>query len=307
MRPDTAQKSEAFGKNSLHDILRNEKYIGIYVYRKTSPTSSRVAADPLATMKLDGAIPRILDDEVFNQVQDILDNRKVRTRTADDTVYILSGIARCGECGQAMAGNSYVSKGRKYYYYRCNNAARTHGQACSHTKKYNKASLETEVIAEARKALVMLRESADQIIDQVYSEVLVQSATDTEAKRILLADLKKTQTAMENLVNSIAAGVDPTILAPKINELGKKKDSLSRRIKRLEANQITREEIEGYVNDVIAMAIDPGQPEACRADLRAIFGEITITPQRPLILSFKRLNSWVLMVAPRGIEPLSPP
>ena len=35
-----------FGSNSLHDILRNEKYIGTFILRKTSPGNSRKAADP---------------------------------------------------------------------------------------------------------------------------------------------------------------------------------------------------------------------------------------------------------------------
>ena len=35
-------------------------------------------------------------------------------------------------------------------------------------------------------------------------------------------------------------------------------------------------------------------------DLRAIFGQITITPQRPIKLSFERLKSWVLDGSPKG-------
>lgn len=281
-----------FGKNSLHDILRNEKYIGTYVYRKTSPENSRIAEDPLATIRLEAIIPRIIDDQTFNAVQEILNNRQHHTRSTGDVVYMLSGVARCGVCGQAMAGNSYVSKGKKYYYYRCNNAARTHGQACNHGKKYNKTDLEVEVITKAKKALAVLRKTAEQVIDQVYERVLAQNEADNNAKRQDLEELRKTQTAIDNLIGSIADGVDAKILAPKLNELGKKKELLAKRIKRSEANQATREEIADYVNAILEKAIDPDRPEECRADLRAIFGQIMISPETPIKLSFERLGSW---------------
>jgi hypothetical protein len=49
-----------------------------------------------------------------------------------------------------------------------------------------------------------------------------------------------------------------------------------------------------YVNSVIVRAIEPDHPEMCRTELKALLGEIKITPQRPVKLSFKRLNGWVL-------------
>lgn len=265
-----------FGKNSLHDILRNEKYIGNYVYRKTSPTSSRIPADPLATMRLEGMIPRIIDDETFYQVQSMMDSSKQQPRARTDTVYILSGIARCAECGQALTGSSHFQKGKKYEYYRCNNAQRTAGQACSMLKRYKKDDIEQDVIKQAHEALTILRNNVDQVVDRLYFETVKKTEADNIERQEIRTELRKVQGELDNLIASIAAGVDAKFLAPKINDLGKKKESLERRMKRIESSKITREMIKKDVYNIISKSIDPSDPVTCRDDLKEMFGEIII-------------------------------
>lgn len=266
-----------FGKNSLHDILRNEKYIGTYVYRKTSPASSRVAADPLATMKLDGAIPRIIDDEVFYQVQSMMDSSKQQPRARTEIVYMLSGVARCEECGQALTGSSHKNKGKTYDYYRCNNASRTAGQACSNLKRFNKEALETEVIAQARKFIDYLKSNTEQLIDQIYDDTLSRVESETSQRQDIEAELRKIQLELNNLIASIAAGVEAKILAPKINDLGNKKESLERQLKAINKKVISRDMVQDYVQKVMLKALDPTDPVRCREDLKALFGEITVS------------------------------
>lgn len=50
-----------FNKNSQHRLLRNKRYIGVYLYKDTETP---------------GGMPRIIKDELFNRVQTILDKNK---------------------------------------------------------------------------------------------------------------------------------------------------------------------------------------------------------------------------------------
>lgn len=56
-------RGNSFGKNSFQSILRNERYKGTYVY---------------GDMKFPNAIPRIVSDELFDKVQEILGEKKIQ-------------------------------------------------------------------------------------------------------------------------------------------------------------------------------------------------------------------------------------
>lgn len=50
-----------FNKNSLHRLLRNKRYIGVYIYKD---------------IETPGGMPRIIEDELFEWVQHILERNK---------------------------------------------------------------------------------------------------------------------------------------------------------------------------------------------------------------------------------------
>jgi site-specific DNA recombinase len=284
----TTKRGNPFGKNSLHEILRNEKYIGTYVYRKTSPHSSRVAADPLATVRKEGMIPRIIDDDTFSKVQELMDNHKYRPRATSETIYILAGIAKCAECGMAMVGDSYTSKGKKYTYYRCNNAVRTHSIACSNTKKYNKDHIEDEVIRQAREAIEKVSGDTDSVINYIYEGVQARADAENNTRRVALTELHKIQSEIDNLIASIARGVDAGMLAPMLNELGKKKEVLTRQSERVEPI-VSRDNIKQYVDNILSKPLDISDPIMCREDLKSLFDEIVIAKDG-VILPLERLG-----------------
>ncbi|MRR07025.1 MAG: hypothetical protein EG828_08785 [Deltaproteobacteria bacterium] len=71
----------------------------------------------------DGQHEAMISEELFNSVQEILRVNNV-TKTAyrqpDDRSFYLKGLVRCGACRSAMAPSYAYSKGKKYFYYRCN-------------------------------------------------------------------------------------------------------------------------------------------------------------------------------------------
>ena len=73
-----------FTYNSLSRMLSNKRYIGVYMYKG---------------QETPGGMPRILDDDLFYKVQDILDkNKKAPARTHGEGEYLLTTKLFCGHC-----------------------------------------------------------------------------------------------------------------------------------------------------------------------------------------------------------------
>lgn len=67
-----------------------------------------------------GAWDPILDEETHRALETKLNDPRRRTAPADlGAKFLLSGIAVCGKCGQAMFASPYKAKGREYMTYRC--------------------------------------------------------------------------------------------------------------------------------------------------------------------------------------------
>ena len=83
----------------------------------------------------EGEHNRIISDEVFNEVQKVLESRKQKPSRASRT-YLLSGIIRCGKCGGPMYGHTSYKDGKKsgrtrYFYYKCHNSTSKGKSVCS--------------------------------------------------------------------------------------------------------------------------------------------------------------------------------
>jgi len=101
---------------SIYEILHNEKYIGTYVYRPEE-TPGRVARlkKPNA-IRIENALPAIVDKAQFERVQKIMSERKQTGKTKSG--YLCSGLVYCG-CGAKMHGSQSSRNGNTYAYYVC--------------------------------------------------------------------------------------------------------------------------------------------------------------------------------------------
>ena len=98
-----------FTYNSLSRILKNKRYIGVYLYKG---------------VETPGGMPRILDDDLFYRVQEIMDrNKSAPSRTRGENEYLLTTKLFCGHCKEMMVGYGGTSKsGKQYHYYMCKKA-----------------------------------------------------------------------------------------------------------------------------------------------------------------------------------------
>lgn len=171
-----------FNKNSLRKMLQNKRYIGIYTYKgKESPDK----------------IPRIISDELFEKVAEILDNnRKAPARAKAKVEYLLTTKLFCGHCKEMMTGFSGTAKSQKVYrYYICNGAKKKRCQK----KMVGKDYIEDLVVNECRKLLT------DKNISKIAREVVAvcEAEKDTTNLRRLRNALSENERKHKNLMNAI--------------------------------------------------------------------------------------------------------
>ena len=184
-RQEKTVKGNAFNKNSLHNILKNKKYIGVYWY---------------ADLVIEDAIPRIISDELFEEVQQRMRTNKLapaKVRAIEE--YLLTTKCDCGECLDFMRGVSGNSKsGRKFCYYSCNNMRR---KKCN-KKNVGKTELEDAVIDKLQTE-VLTDENIELTVTRISAACEKERNDNTDIKRIEKL-LKDNERKTANLVQSVA-------------------------------------------------------------------------------------------------------
>ena len=186
-----------FNKNSLHRILRNKRYIGVYLYKD---------------MEIPGGMPRIIEDELFERVQHILNkNKQAPGRTRGKEEYLLTTKLFCGYCREMMTGYGGTSRNKNaYHYYSCKNSRK---KLCD-KKIVQKEKIEDRVVSVCRKLLT------DENIEKISKSVADACQADYDGsgvKRIKTA-IRETEAAIENLWIALEKGQSVDMITERIEK-----------------------------------------------------------------------------------------
>ena len=194
-----------FTSNSLTHMLRNKRYIGTYLYKG---------------VETPGGMPRILDDDLFYRVQEIMDrNKSVPARTRGENEYLLTTKLFCGHCKEMMVGYGGTSKsGRQYHYYMCKTARK---KKCD-KKIIGKKFIEDRVVEECLK---MLTDDKMQYIAKRVAEECNKSPDNLSVRELKKA-IKEADTAIENLWKAIEQGQSVDMLTARLHQRQAEKESL---------------------------------------------------------------------------------
>lgn len=99
----------------IHEMLRNEKYTGVYLYSPKMEKDRGQRREKPNAIRIENALPVIIDRAIFMEVQTIMNERKQTGRKAD---YLCSGLVYC-QCGAKMHVLNTNRKGHNYPYYAC--------------------------------------------------------------------------------------------------------------------------------------------------------------------------------------------
>lgn len=130
----TTRNGKHFGKNTIYDIIGNERYSGTYTFnkvpRKKGGRNMHSKSRPDDFIRIEDAIPAIVSKDIFQQAMDRRRINKERPAFKSKVNYLLSGKIICGHCGQAMGGHSVTPHKKMYSYYGCLTKERVPLQSC---------------------------------------------------------------------------------------------------------------------------------------------------------------------------------
>ena len=238
------KRGNKFGKNSLYGILSNEKYTGVYVFNKTQRKGingkrnghKQKSEDEI--IKVEGGMPQIIGKDIFIQAQEMMQKRKKAPGSHKAiTLYLLTGIIKCGECGHAMQGNKRKDKyGNDYISYRC--GCRKQKRDCKN-KEIKREYLEEFVLTELEEHV--LNDNAIPALSKELNERLKTKSNDNhEMLNNLRNKLDKVNKEIENILTAIMSGIMNSMLKDKLDELEQVKLNLDLKINELsiESNSV---------------------------------------------------------------------
>lgn len=201
-----------FKITSLENILKNQKYIGVYHYDDNT-------GNPIT---IENSCPSLIDKNLFDTVQKKIEQTKRAPAQAKAKVdYVLSGKLFCGECGSLMVGESGKScGGMTYHYYNCSRRKKYHD--CK-KKLERKDFIEWYIckcVLELFKDDDRQAEIADTII-AAYKKTFGTSGIDDLEKRLRAVRLK-----IDNVVDLIAETGNRAMMA-KLEALQVQEDEIN--------------------------------------------------------------------------------
>lgn len=228
------KRGNAFGSNSLHDLLHNEKYIGVLVYGQSpyreDGTRNTHGKDGENAIRIENAIPAIIGKDLFETVQKRMaqNKRQQGGRPPKKREYPLRSKVFCGECKSAM---TISTSQQKYDYYRCTGKKRLHN--CEGAP-INADYLEKKV-AETLK-MILGKPSKTEGLIKILRDQAEQLQTGAVARLQALIDQEREiNTKLNNAVDAVLSGLSSPTLQTRIKDLEGQKAIIERDMKALKA------------------------------------------------------------------------
>ena len=211
-----------FNRSSLHVMLKNEKYLGIYIFKD---------------IRIPGGMPKIVDEELFKRVAEVMESNKLApARSRAKAEYILTGKLYCGYCKEKMVGHSskqISKKGVIFNYYKCKNSG---GDRPCKKKMVQKDYIETIIVNECKKLLS--KDNIRRIAHEIMRIVLAME-DDTEVLKIN-AEIEKAEEEKDNHMTSLRSCKNDSVREMIFEDLEKIAANLKNLNARLEKEKAKR-------------------------------------------------------------------
>ncbi|HBG4973252.1 TPA: recombinase family protein [Clostridioides difficile] len=266
------KRGNKFGKNSLHGILNNEKYTGVYVFNKTQrkgvngKRNGHKQKDEGEIIKIEDGMPQIIDKEIFQQAQEMMKKRKKSPGAHKATTnYLLTGLIKCGECGHSFQGNKRKDAyGNDYISYRC--GCRKQKRECNN-REIKRDYLEGFILQELEKNI--LNDEAIPVLSKALNEKMNdKNESNEELLKSLEQKLDKVNKDISNILNAIMNGIVNNVLKDKLDELEQVKLNLDLKMNELKIENkvvdgvcVTEEQIRSMFSKFKEFVLERNIPE----------------------------------------------
>lgn len=215
------KRGALFGRNSIHDILINEKYTGVLTYdkiaSKTPDGKTNRRKFKAEYIRIGGGCPQIITPEDFERVQIKLKANQHRPRDRAVENYLLSSKLYCGECGCRLCGERHKVRDTAYAYYACNEGKRRKTHQLAIPK-----DLVENMVCDALSQIVTSPES----IEAIARAAVASYEDDQLTAERLDKEIADCDNGIRNIIRAITAGLDEPELHDELRHLKQRKAEL---------------------------------------------------------------------------------
>ena len=235
------RKGVPFAKNTLGDMLGNEKYIGTYTYGVRTPKDENGSRNSHKynsaenIVKIPNGIPAIVDEDIFTLAQKRKEANKHGTHSKrEKEKYLLTGLLYCAECGHAFTGNvRYAGRNKtKYVTYRCTNHNK--GEKCE-CKEVNRDYLENFVIDTIINRILIPQRAKELLNDFRQRQIKGNSEYDNR-KKSLQNEITTLETQRRNILNAVDKGIATDDLLEHLQDKKHEIERIKAKLKEMENN-----------------------------------------------------------------------
>ena len=226
-----------FARNTIYNILKNEKYSGIYRFNNQT---------------FENMYPQIVSTEIYEKVRQKTNQNKYGKRSVE-VVYLLRNKLKCGYCGEPISAEcGTTSQGKKRRYYKCLGKKR-------HATDCNKQTVRKEILEDLVIKILIEQLNSTKTLDKIVSNILKMQESE-DCGNTLLTSLNKekieTQKILDNIMKAVEQGVVNSTTNKRMIELENKLEDIERQIivEKSKTNfKLTKEDILNYFNDALKL------------------------------------------------------
>lgn len=230
-------RGKPFARNTIYNILKNEKYSGIYRHNNEV---------------FENMYPRIVSQDIYDKVRKKTSQNHYGKRSIE-VVYLLRNKLKCGYCGEPISAECGTSsKGNKRRYYKCLGKKR-------HTTNCNKQTLRKEILENFVMDILLKELNKPQTIEKMINNILkVQESMESGNSFLtnLYKEKAETQNTLDNIMKAVEQGVVNNTTNKRMIELESKLEDIDRQIivEKSKTNfKLTKEDIVTYLNDALKL------------------------------------------------------
>lgn len=232
-RRGVTYKGKPFVRSTVYNILKNEKYAGIYHFNGQI---------------IENMFPQIVPTDIFEKVRAKVQKNHYGKHSVQ-VVYLLRNKIKCGYCGQSVNAECGTSQnGEKKYYYKC--LGKKHHRC-------NKSVIRKDILEKLVLDKIVSELNRPQIMNAIVANLMqIQElqAKEASALNMILKEKRQTDTALNNLMAAIEQGIISNTTNKRLHELESKQEELERQIlieKSKLALQLSEDTVRKFYTDAL--------------------------------------------------------